>query len=976
MVQRDVASVLEVEQAIARQVIHGGDLITNLLEVAPDSEPRLLDVLAEHLGMAAGPLGRLPEPHADVLVLVPIDVALSHGVFPLAFRDGGLWLATSQPLADSLTEGFGASVRVVPVSVPWIRIREGIAAFYGAPLDTRQLRLIRKLDEAKSPRGEAPRGWQPPLDVPSISPTIRLGSGFPPPSTRDLLATEPPPTQVQSEPPETTRIDPPEPEPIAPPPSAAQPPAEEVPASVDEGPSALPAALRQAEASLPASLRPSAPPPSEHERERIQVVPAASPPDETFVDSPPPPRVTDEKAFARLLRKLVVEQKVRERGTSRKRGPFGRSEAETDIDTAQTPDEVLSTVFAYGSQFFAYSALFVVHRDVAEGRDAFGPGATREAVLGIGVPLDLPGAFQEAVSRGVPIVRPMDRSELDAELLGDLDRKATMTGVAKVVLPLVLRNKAVALLLGDDGARGVELADLGDLVRFFARAGQTLERIALRKKRGGGGGGGKVPSVPPPKKKVPLGLASRALAQALSLPEPASEITETKAERAPTPMTATPVAAAPDKWDFDPEADVPTAHPPPDATPRGGAAATIRKPLKGSDRPPDVTVSPEAESVAPMPPPGPRDDERETRVQSPSSMGFPRVPVDADSLMELATATPPPPNLMPARPVSAGPPIPREEETDPHARHTDYTHEARQGEGRHRASLYGQYGPVLVRAMHGGLDEEEALGELAKEAEHSLAKIIAAFPGPLHVDRFRTREQLPPASECGPLLKLLVMLRRLALPFMTVRSTHPDVEQRFWATHVLGELCYAEAATAIQPRLFDDDVTVRRVARRAAMVLVQAGAPGEPLRKSLEDMIRSDDEPKHRKILALETIGDVRERALVPVLVEALKQGGELADVARRSLLLVTRHDLGFEPSAWSDWWDEHHGEHRVEWLIAALTSESGSLRRAAGEELKSITNEYFGYYDDLPPREREKAQQRYRDWWKEEGQFRFQSLV
>jgi hypothetical protein len=52
--------------------------------------------------------------------------------------------------------------------------------------------------------------------------------------------------------------------------------------------------------------------------------------------------------------------------------------------------------------------------------------------------------------------------------------------------------------------------------------------------------------------------------------------------------------------------------------------------------------------------------------------------------------------------------------------------------------------------------------------------------------------------------------------------------------------------------------------------------------------------------------------------------------------------------------------------------NEEPALRRAAGEELKVITKEYFGYYDDLPKRERERAQQRYRDWWTTEGRLRF----
>jgi hypothetical protein len=51
---------------------------------------------------------------------------------------------------------------------------------------------------------------------------------------------------------------------------------------------------------------------------------------------------------------------------------------------------------------------------------------------------------------------------------------------------------------------------------------------------------------------------------------------------------------------------------------------------------------------------------------------------------------------------------------------------------------------------------------------------------------------------------------------------------------------------------------------------------------------------------------------------------------------------------------------------------EQPSIRNASGEELKALTKEYFGYYDDLPRRERDKAQQRYRDWWVTIGRARF----
>ncbi|MFX8840797.1 hypothetical protein ABTM78_20800, partial [Acinetobacter baumannii] len=63
---------------------------------------------------------------------------------------------------------------------------------------------------------------------------------------------------------------------------------------------------------------------------------------------------------------------------------------------------------------------------------------------------------------------------------------------------------------------------------------------------------------------------------------------------------------------------------------------------------------------------------------------------------------------------------------------------------------------------------------------------------------------------------------------------------------------------------------------------------------------------------------------------------------------------------------------HRIEWLVDALTDETPGIRRAAGDELKFITGETFGYYEDLPKRDRERAQQRFRDWWAQEGRARF----
>jgi hypothetical protein len=98
----------------------------------------------------------------------------------------------------------------------------------------------------------------------------------------------------------------------------------------------------------------------------------------------------------------------------------------------------------------------------------------------------------------------------------------------------------------------------------------------------------------------------------------------------------------------------------------------------------------------------------------------------------------------------------------------------------------------------------------------------------------------------------------------------------------------------------------------------------------------------------------------------------EVGQSAEWALGVVTRQAFGRDAAAWGAWWQTNQSRHRIEWLIDALMHDEVDVRRAAGEELKSLTKEYFGYYDDLPKAERQKAQARYREWWDSTGKARF----
>jgi len=139
----------------------------------------------------------------------------------------------------------------------------------------------------------------------------------------------------------------------------------------------------------------------------------------------------------------------------------------------------------------------------------------------------------------------------------------------------------------------------------------------------------------------------------------------------------------------------------------------------------------------------------------------------------------------------------------------------------------------------------------------------------------------------------------------------------------------------------------------------------------LNELARAAD-PNDRAA-AMSAMAELREPALVPELIRALGDGDErVVETAQRGLVLLTRQDLGADARRWVKWWEQHALQHRIEWLIGALTHEVSEIRRAAGEELKAITKEYFGFAAELPARDRERAQQRYRDWWITEGKARF----
>jgi hypothetical protein len=949
IVNQQVASVRDVEEALSRQSLYGGDLITNLLELAAVSEERLSRVLAESYDLAAAPVGELPAAADDVRRLVPGDLAQRFALYPLEERDGTLIVAVAEPLPSEAEQdlSFSLGATLVQKVALLVRVRQAISRDYGSPLDRRSLRVLARL------------------------------TGKPDPSPSSLPSRPDP--QISRRPPPTVHPD--EPAGSKPRAEAAQ------------------------------SLAPQVP----------QVPRAPALPD---------------------LRSLA---KSAPQSRPRRLGPYTAAAAERDLLEAESRDDVLRAFFDFAAQYFEYAALFAVHGDLAEGKDASGAGASRTRIVAVGVPLDLPSAMSRARdSAGYELTR-LTSGGLDGALAKDLERRP---GSTVLFLPVQVRGRTVLILYGDHGERDVQLSEIGDVISFAPLVASAFERMILRRRLREKG----VEMAPPPhsvrlgkwrKSAPPLPNAAERAATLASLlenraagghrsaaPQPNSELPTFSDGiyhppsfepgdhfTPPTPRVYTPAAPTvvqpvisigplPQLPSFDSPAP-PASQPalPSERTPHtersseppeegwnvapatGGFARVERgtKPGVGSAPPPRAR---QASSVPPPPPPA-----------SPASEPAPSSRSNSLPRLQLV-AEPAPPTERDAPEIDVSESSVEFYEGDAEdVQEDEYAPESDDGgvplAPASRALAYSarplpprdlsqdmELPSVIVdtavdtkelveRLMRG---DASAGDKLVQIGDSAITVLVGIFPGPITSEPRRSSGDGPgKASECGPVLRALSRMGTRPVPFVAVRTADGDPSVRAWATRLLGEMPCAEAAQAVVRRLTDDDPEVQRAALAAGHMLLHHPEAGEALQAKIAESVSDATRPETNRHTLIEALAELRAPLVVPALIRLLEDGSpDIVRSAHWALGVIARQDFGTKASLWEEWWLANSTRHRIEWLIDALMHENQELRRVAGDELKSLTKEYFGYYDDLPKKERERAQDRYRQWWETKGKARF----
>jgi len=471
IVQRGVATIREVEEALARQVLYGGDLATNLMEVSRVDEAALVELLAQSYGMTAAPPGELRRASDEARSVVTGEFAAKKALVPLAVDAFGVLFAVSEPLSAEVEEelAYGLAKPIAQRIAPLFRILQAVERDYGISLDRRYQRLLARLGGERSARSLMP-SHAPPLA--SMPPS----TGKRPSDKPEKKATPPPqkpPSHPSRQPARTDR-----PEEI----TTERPELVNARSAIENVSSPAPSA--------PPPLRPGSQPSVQPIIGHMHELVGSKAPDvkSLLVETAKPaePVVPSDlggaplaapRAGGGLVRRVAV---AHTRTVQRRRGPLTVDVAEDELEAAKDRDTILDLMFEYSRQYFDYTAIFILQTDVAEGRDAWGAGASRDEVVGIGVPLDLPNLLASVKKKASPMYEKPNPEGIDAVLFSNLKRA---TGHPVFVVPIVVKTRVVAALIGDGGPAGVDIESQQDITAFVTLCGRAFERLIMRRKR-------------------------------------------------------------------------------------------------------------------------------------------------------------------------------------------------------------------------------------------------------------------------------------------------------------------------------------------------------------------------------------------------------------------------------------------------------------------------------------------------------------
>ncbi|MCY1079383.1 general secretion pathway protein GspE [Archangium lansingense] len=449
LLQENLITPEALEDALESQVVHGGRLGTNLVELGLLSEQELARVLGKQHNVASASGEMVPDPRA--LELVDINDADEKDFLPMRMDATRMSVAVINPedIATLDALAFKTGKRVVPVVIPEFRMnqlqRRYCKAFRAMrAIDMNAVRPSRAQQEAeKAAAAEKSEDLISEEEFQSLYAQALTGGGAP-------VGAEPVLDLVEMV-------------------------EEEAPAPIVEGyvPEAPVAPVELPPLELPDLIVPEglvledAPPPV---LPQVPAVPPVAPP------RPPPPVAPPHP---------VASVRTRPQGPAAPVAPeppptpLTFAEAQAELSRSSDREQVATTVLRFALGKWKRSLLLSVQGSFVTGWRGMGKGVREAAVKRIGISLQGPSTFRlvrDTRSHYVGPVRRDAASGLFYKLLsGDYPTTA-------VILPLLVRGKLVHMLYVDNGPGQLTPPDVGELLILSQGVGRSYEAMIKRRK--------------------------------------------------------------------------------------------------------------------------------------------------------------------------------------------------------------------------------------------------------------------------------------------------------------------------------------------------------------------------------------------------------------------------------------------------------------------------------------------------------------
>ncbi|MGE5894206.1 MAG: hypothetical protein ACM34I_09145 [bacterium] len=157
LIKDKVISEQELRAALDRQVMFGGKLGTNLVEMGVLKEEYLTNLLSKHLRMASADMKLLVAIPEEVISSISPDVALQYRVVPFKKERKRLHVAMDEGLNLSILDElrFKTGFDVIPYIVSEIRLVYALEKYYGFKRDMRFISIMKGLPEESAGGGAA-----------------------------------------------------------------------------------------------------------------------------------------------------------------------------------------------------------------------------------------------------------------------------------------------------------------------------------------------------------------------------------------------------------------------------------------------------------------------------------------------------------------------------------------------------------------------------------------------------------------------------------------------------------------------------------------------------------------------------------------------------------------------------------------------------------------------------------------------------